>query len=301
MHYAGKGFGWRKNSVNPAADRPAHRLLARKRYALGSYGDLPPPPPLEHASLLPFRGRRIDQGRAGSCVAFAAARGLELGQGANSEAATVVASPLQLYYDGRREEWAGQDAATLPPLEDTGTEPRLMMTALEAEGYVPWDAYPYTDDPIAINKEPPPNVYAQAYSQRGLDWAVVGDVGAARVEHVRQALCARMPVMFGMLLDEAFMGNGGARVATINGNHIVGGHMLAVLAVLDAALLADFGNALGLPHDAREGDILFDNWWGLDWGTKDGYGVLAGSLFGSLWVDDVTVFEAVPPVLRSAS
>lgn len=292
MHHGGKGLGWRRNTVNHALDRPAHRMLARKRAAL------PAQPPLDHANLLNFRGRRIDQGRAGACVAFATARALELGQAANFDAVPVLPSPLQLYYDGRREEWAGQDPANVPPLEDTGTEPRLMMTALEAEGYVSWDTYPYTDDPIAINREPPPNVYAQAYSQRGLDWAVVGDVGLARVERVRQALCARMPVIFGMVLDEAFMRNGGTRITMIDSHRIVGGHMLCVLAVLDAAILADFGNTLGLPADSREGDVLFDNWWGtgVEWGTKDGFGVLSGSLFGGLVVDDVTIFEAVPPV-----
>ncbi len=291
MSRTGKGLGWRPNG--PAAafhSQRAHKLLAMRKMAS-------PLPPLDKPSLLPFRGHRIDQGGAGACVAFATSRSVELYCNAN-ELGRFLPSPLFLYGIGRLEEWAGHDPAIRPPLEDTGTEPHNMMIALAAEGFVSWTAYPYTDDPAAINREPPPNVYEQAFSQRGVDWAVVGDVGSARAERARQSLLARMPFMFGVQVDEAFMDNHGERIATIDGHRLVGGHMLTGLAVLDEGLLAELGNLVQLPQDARPGDILFDNWWGTgkQWGTPDGFGVMAGSLFGSLWVSDVTLFQGVPPV-----
>ena len=99
------------------------------------------------------------------------------------------------------------------------------------------------------------------------------------------------------------MDNHDARITAIDPNRIVGGHMLCVLAVLDDTLLTDYGGPLGLPGDARAGDLLFDNWWGegSEWGTKDGFGVLAGSLFGGHFIDDVTIFQTVPPVLKGAA
>lgn len=293
LHYQGKGLGHRPNA--PGHYTPAHHLLAVRKTKSGL-------PLLAKPSLFEYRGKRIDQGAAGSCVAFASSRNLQLYFASNSMGSDILASPRQLYYDGRREEWAGKDPATVPPLEDTGTEPRLMMQSIQGLGFVPWDACPYSDDPKVIATQPAPSVYEKSYDQRGLQWAIAGEVGRARLARVRQSLQARVPVAFAMQVDEAFMNNHGERVTRVNGLSLVGGHMLAVLAVLDEDLIAKWKGPLGLPSDVKPDDVLIDNWWGLGtgdngWGTKDGLGVLSSDVFVSTWISDVTLIEAAPPML----
>jgi hypothetical protein len=287
---APRGLGWRPNRAGTMVDH-AHRLLAVRK------ADLPLLPPLDRANHIPFRGHRIDQLNASSCVAFATARSTELFCNANN-LGHVLPAPNPLYVNARREEWAGIDPYNIPPLEDIGCEPHLMMTSLEAEGFVQWVDYPYSDDPAVVNREPPPDIYAKAFSQRGARWAVAEEVGQARVERVREALLSRVPVMFGLTVDEPFMDNHGERIAAIDPNRIVGGHMMTVLAVFDDVMLADIASDFGLPDTVRPGDLLVDNWWGTgqQWGTPDGFGLIAGSLFGGPWVGDVTLFQGVRPV-----
>jgi len=273
-----RGLGWRKDRAG--VDKPGHHLLATHRLTSAL-------PPLASPSLVKFRSKRIDQGQAGACVAFALTRGLQLYYDAAGLTAPM-ASPRQLYYDGRREEWAGQDPTTVPPLADTGTEPRLMMQATKSLGYVSWDACPYPTDTEVLNDEaemarivaaqPAPELYESAVDQADLDSARVVLMGQQRIQQVADALKNRMPVIFGMPVDQYFMDNHGATITTINANAILGGHMLAVLEV------------------RPNGDVLFDNWWGNgdQWGSDDGFGLMAGGLFGSSWIDDVYIIKGAP-------
>lgn len=273
-----RGLGWRKDRAG--ADKPGHHLLAKHKATAAL-------PPLASPSLLKFRGSRIDQGQAGACVGFALTRGLQLYYAAAGLTAPL-ASPRQLYYDGRREEWAGQDPTAVPPLTDSGTEPRLMMQATKGLGYVSWGECPYPTDPNVLNDEsemgrivntqPAPELYEHAVDQADFDYARVVLMGQQRVQQVADALQNRMPVIFGMQVDSAFMDNHGGLISNINPMAIGGGHMLAVLEV----------------H--ANGDVLFDNWWGDgdQWGSAEGLGLMSGGLFGSTWIDDVYIIRAAP-------
>jgi hypothetical protein len=285
-------LGWRKN--RPGYDPPAHHLMQAVRSAAKL-------DPLVNASLLPFRGRRQDQFNVGSCWAFATSRAIQLYLAANEGITDFIASQRKLYWDGRIEEYAGQDLSTIPPLTDSGTEPRIGLEAARRLGIVSLTDCPYVGEPGPNNIQPAPELYETAYDARGLQYAAVGP-RARRVQTIADAIKHRIPSEFGMLVDSAFMDNHGERITSINDNQIEGGHMLAPLAVLDSQLIQDFGNALRLPHDTQPGDVLFDNWWGLgdSWGTKDGYGVMAGGLFGSPWIEDVLLIQGVPLVRKVA-
>lgn len=283
-------LGWRPD--RPGIDKPGHHLLMSVKLA-GAFPELPQP------SLFDFRGVRIDQGQAGACVAFFLTRCIQLYQDAHGISAPL-ASPRQLYFDGRREEWAGVAPEMVPPLEDTGTEPRLMMSATQALGYVPWDLCPYTDDPKLINEQPAPELYQRAFDCSGLDYARIQLVGEQAVAQTAQSLRARLPVGFGMKVDRAFMRNTGERITSINPDDLVGGHMLAVLAVLTPELIKVFRSLL--PSTAQPGDLLFDNWWGNGdaWGNDLGLGVLSGAVYGSSVVSDRYIVRAAPALKVAA-
>jgi len=286
-------LGWRKD--RPGEDMPAHHLVRAVQHAKEVA-------PLPNASLLSFRGDRQNQGGVGACWAFARSRAFQLYWQANGMGINVNASQRKLYYDGRLQEYAGQDPETVPPLTDTGTEPRMGDAAVRKLGISLIEDCPYVDSVKANNVQPPPAIYEKAYDSTGMKSAVITDVGSARVQLAASSLIHRLPVEFGMQVDSAFLDNHGERITKIDGNRIEGGHMLAMLAVLDEQLLQDLGNMLGLPEDAQPDDVLFDNWWGLgdSWGTKHGYGVMAGSLFGSNWIADIRSIQAAPLPRKAA-
>lgn len=290
-HFQGKGLGWRKNA--PGNYMQGHHLMAVRKTHNGLDN-------LAKPSLLEFRGTRIDQGGVGSCVAFATTRNMQLWCAANGYQKNFLPAPGPLYYNGRCEEFAGTDPTKVPPMQDTGTEPRLMMTAVQGLGFVPWSVSPYSDDLGYINTQPSPKIYDKSFAQRGLQWAIINEIGRTRLASVKQALRSRMPVSFGMQVDEAWMNNHGERVTKVNGLNLVGEHMMAVLAVLDEELIAQYKGVLGLPSNVQVDDVIVDNWWGLGtgdngWGTKDGFGVISSDVFSSTWLYDFTIFEALPP------
>jgi hypothetical protein len=283
--------GWRKNP--PGTYPKARHVLGSRPSRMGAL------PLLAKPNHFPFRGRRIDQLNANSCVAFDMARRMQLFFAANGQGGVILPSALDMYFKGRAEDYAGTDPDLRPGLRDDGTIPLNMLKAVSAQGFVLEQDYPYSDHPDRIAAEPPASLYVKSYAQHGLRWGHIDELGAARVSRVADALRHRCPVGFGMTVDEAFQENSGQRVTSIDGNRIVGGHMMTVLAVLDAQLIAEFRDSIHLPSDAQPGDILTDQWWGSDWGLPgSGLGVIAGSLFGSPWVDDVSMLEAVPPVLN---
>lgn len=285
-------LGWRKN---PPGEYPKARAVLSTRPA--RMGVLPP---LSKPNLLPFRGTRIDQLNAAACVAFDLTRRLQLYFAANNLGANLLASPLDIYWKGRAEEFAGTDPDERPALLDQGTIPVNALTAIAAEGFALWDDYPYTDDPKRLASEPPASLFVRSYAQHGMQWGHIDEVGSARIDRTKGALLQRCPVGFGITVDEAFMQNAGQRITSINEKYLVGGHMLTVLAVLDADLIRELRDSMPLPADAQAGDVLFDNWWtSTQWGLPGyGFGLMSGDLFGSSWVDDVSMLEAVPPVLN---
>lgn len=296
-------LGWRKN--RPGVDKPAHHLMQAVKRTMQL-------DPLPRASLYEFRGVPQLQLNVGACWAFATSRNIQLFLAANEitdDSGQILkdftASQRKLYYDGRIEEYAGMDPETAAGfISDSGTEPRIGLQAAQRLGIVSLAECPYIGQPGPNNTQPPPVVYENAYDMRDLDYAAVTTAGAQRCADVADALKHRIPSQFGMLVDSAFMDNQGARIASIDGNRIEGGHDIAPLAVMDTGFITDFGNELGLPHDTQPGDVLFDNWWdpgdGSLWGNKRGLGVMSAGLFGSTWISDIYLIQGVPLVRKAA-
>lgn len=273
------GFGWKPNTQDDSHG-PSHVLFAAEPYLL-------PTPDMRAIARDPsLNGYHLDQGAAGSCWGFATTRNLQCFYGARGLAAPL-ASPRFTYWNARNEEYAGQPPVADRKLDDTGTEPRLGLRALSGLGYVAWDDCPYSDDPRIIAARPVDDTYQLAYTQEGLVYASVNTSGRVRVDAVADALRKGFPVQIGMMLDQAFMDWNPSKgpIRSIDTNHLVGRHMMAVLFV---------------DYDAEV--VYLDNQWTLDgvtpWGTPEGFVIVSFTLFGSSVVSDVAAIKFAPALRR---
>jgi hypothetical protein len=245
----------------------------------------------------PFRGPRIYQGRAGACVEFAmtrsrqnyfASRDIEMPLGApafgywNARRRALVARYLDIPRDDGT---VGVDLDSLPLPEDTGCQPLNLLKAEAELGFIPWEKYPYSDDPAFIKQQPPGDLYVDAYSQRGLRYARIEAFGPDRLVVAEAAMRRCLPVKFGIQVDHAYEEHfGEAPIASIDRGDILGGHMQTVARIWKPIVQ-------GFP--AMPKLVQVDNWW-RDWGF-DGYGILTEELFCSELVSHVSIIEHVPP------
>lgn len=255
-----RALGWKKD----AADE---RDYSTTRLIMGVQAQRETP------SLREYRIGRLLQGRAGSCVAQSITRAAhicEVIQSGNPDA--PMPSAQFTYWAGRKQEFAGQDPATVPALDDSGMYPRLAMKATRNVGLLKAELCPY--DWAKVNEELDPELLRHAYDQRGFEYHRI--IVGSRVEQTRDSLLRNRPCIFGIQVDGPFMSvHDDTPISSIDGGDVRGGHMLLALEVLP------------------NGDILFDNWWE-DWGFDDGLGILSASLFESDWVDDVYAVHSVP-------
>lgn len=226
------------------------------------------------ASLKRFRVGRLEQGQAGSCVAHALDRAIDIClRYAFDKLGKPGIEPLKasrrfMYFNARRQESG--------PIVDGGCFPRNAMKAVQQLGYCPESVFPYSDDAAAINEVPPPTAFQQAFDQSNFRYYRVTSTGVARVAEVARALAQGKPVIFGTFADTAMEEWDGKDAidqldpSDPNG----GGHMLCVLEVT-----AD--------------EVITDNWWGDGWG-RNGLAAFTHRLFGSALINDIYVIETAP-------
>ncbi len=270
------GLGWKE-------DRPDPRDLD----AAEKFGG--PATAFTPASMTRFKRGYLYQNGFGACVGFSLARALHMAllaadEAADREMASAMPSPGFLYYNGRRQETVEARAFGEPdkPVTDAGSFPRLVMRAAQTVGFCREQDYPFADFAADTNgypldnRKPPPRAYHSAFDQRNFVFRRITAVGAeARAREVSRALAARMPVIFGMTVDEAFMSNTGPDlIGAVDLARRVGGHMLCV-------------------NDANDDGPGIDNWWGLDW-RDGGEARLTWDLFAQDHVRDLYAIEVVP-------
>ncbi len=256
-----KGLGW----LQDAPDARDHSFGVH-------VGGTAPSGPL---SLLPYRARRLEQDGVSACVAFALTRAIHVCLLAAGHVDAPEPSPLYLYANARFAENAGDDPAKAQPIDDRGSYPRLAMQATRALGFCAERDWPF--EPTLRNTRPKLRCYRRAYDQRNLQFYRIDSSGEERINDLRVALSKNYPVIFGMPVDRAFLDHHGSDpIDVIWIEEIVGGHMMC---------------ALG--HDGA-GQVLFDNWWGNDWGFGDGFGHMTDDLFGSALLGDIYAIQAAP-------
>lgn len=267
---------------------PPEELFGRMRH---------PGHELEAPDHTPFRGPRIFQGKAGACVAFARTRSRNIYYEANGFEGQPLGAPAFSYWNARRRALVaryvgvprddgtrGVDLESLPLPEDTGCQPLNLLKCEEELGFIPWEKYPYSDEPKFIKQQPPGDLYVNAYSQRGLKYARIDPLGPERLVLAEAAMRRRLPVEFGIQVDHAYeQHQGDTPIEAIDPDGILGGHMQTV-AKIWRPIVQGFP---GMPTL-----VQVDNWWA-DWGF-DGYGILTAELFCSPLVSHVSIIEHVP-------
>ena len=266
-----RGKGWLEDARRPE-DQPIGALLATYRTARDAGA----------ASVLRFRKRRMYQGRASACVAFALSRAIHTSlasqlEGETAPSAIPEPSPWHIYYNARMIQHAGKDPKTLPPPLDTGSYPRHAIEAVRRLGFAEWSFAPY--NAMLVNERPPNCAFREAFDQSGLNWYVLDEhTGVSRSQIVAECLRAKpaIPVVFGMPVDQPLEDwKGPSPISSIDLSLKTGNHMLAVEEV------------------RPNGEILFDNWWE-DWGIEDGFGLMTPELFGSSLIRNVYAILPVP-------
>lgn len=227
-------FGYKKSRMQAPL---AHDMLRdRAKYIT----------PLPLPDQTAFVGTIFDQGRAGACTGMGTTGAFDQYQRANGIAEPILASPLFFYQLARLQEYAGEDPATIPPLEDTGAEPDLLCRAANRAGYVSWQACPYPVDPAVlsndaamakiVNAPVAPTLMEQAYDLRGLRWHTI-PVGTGALDMIATAVQHRLAVCTGMFVDTGYMGSAGRVVTAIDTNDPDGGgHYQACVAVSGTVL-----------------------------------------------------------------
>lgn len=244
-------LGWRKNEGPQPSAAP---VLKRHRAVMGL-------PALSSPDVRPFNGPIVDQGQAGSCVAFAGGRQLGLywrAMGLTSE--WVFPSPRLSYPLARLREYAGVKPEFIPPLQDVGCYPALYLAAIQAVGFVRWEDYAYPTDAATlgstskmralVNKHPPADVIALAYDQKGLEFGLYDGPASGRMDWIRECLIHRMAPTFGMQVDENFMNNVGGVVKRIDLTNSLGGHDQCSVAI------------------DEKGNLVVAGSWGRSFGNK---------------------------------
>jgi hypothetical protein len=243
------------------------------------------------ASMIRHVVGALDQQDAGSCVSFALTRAVNMWHRADAERNSLPADEIPLgapgyvYFNARQQEVieAGiRGEATV--VRDAGSYPRLAMRAIQRLGFCPSAAYPYEDALREIRaaraeargeRPPPPTAFRAAHDQAGLRYYRISAFGRDRVAEVARAIAMNCPVVFGMVVDSAFMRNRGERITSVaEDDPSAGGHMMC---------------AFGATID----DVLVVNSWGAGWG-QGGLCRISHDLFGSAIVSDVYALQAAP-------
>lgn len=256
-----RAYGWRPDPSRNTllAPRASDRLKAE-------------PPPPSAVDLRPY-AVQIFQGFQGSCCAhaivlgllvWACARGLLTADMAN------LASRRFVYKIGRAID--GQHG-------DTGMYPSSAFRALQIVGAPAESVYPYDGTQTLadyLDEIPPQSVYQKASDfARSIREHRIFEKGETRFLLVRQALAAKLPVLIGLEVDQAFeAASPGDIIDAPDTLKATGGHALLVVGYRT--------------NPDGSVDYLIRNWWGVDWGDYGDGWVTAGFLDActDVWVID---------------
>lgn len=233
--------------------------------------------PLGSPSHVHVRAPRGFQLTAAACVGFALSRVIYMNLRLQGYPCPVP-SARWIYDEARLQEHAGLAPEDVPDLIDIGCYPHLAFQGVRRKGFVAEKDFPF--DAREIDKKPPPAVATKAYSQKGLKYYRIWDVGADRIEQAERVMVRGHTVMFGMRVDQDFLEHTGSEPVTQVDLDHAAGHGMAVLKV------------------ESDGCILVDNWWQY-WGMSDGTGRISPEVWGHpLIVPDVFVVEAAPEFIQ---
>ena len=151
----------------------------------------------------------------------------------------------------------------------------ISMGTLSSLGTCLESKWPY--DVSAVNVRPTWGAYREAYANKIGAFYSIQSTGDQRIEEIKEALRAQHPVVFGMAIDDAFMGyRGGVMPMPVPGAKPLGGHAMLIVG-----------------YDDSQGALIGRNSWGTWWG-ESGYYRMPYAYLDAAEADDFWVPTAVP-------
>lgn len=203
-----------------------------------------------------------NQSYLSSCVGNAVVGALELLQIKNGVPFNDL-SRLFVYYNSRMMH-KEQD-------QDAGTYIRLAMGTLSSLGACSESKWPY--DPSTVFTRPTWGSYREAYANKIQNYYRIGGTGQQRVDMIKRALEAGNPVVFGVMVDDAFMNTPKDGVVAMpkSPRTAAGGHAMLIVG-----------------YDNTTSTFIVRNSWGTSWGDK-GYCYMPYDYIDSAYGDDFWV------------
>jgi hypothetical protein len=114
-------------------------------------------------------------------------------------------------------------------LNDGGCQPACVVEAGRFEGALSEQAFPFSEDPVLLNRRVSFRELENARNYRIADIAVIEETGDAGVQVIRNALAAGFPIGFGMEVDQSYEALGPNDIYEGPNGPALGGHSQAVV------------------------------------------------------------------------
>jgi C1A family cysteine protease len=176
-------------------------------------------------SMKDFVKKILNQGGLGACTAFGWAGAIAV-MHAIRNGMPVWLSTLFIYYYERLINGTVN--------QDSGADVKDGASVLSTRGAPLESSYPYSDDGQTFKEEPPASLDAEAAKYKVVSPLKV----APKVSHIKAALKAEMPVVFGFLVYSSFEDSETSRTGIVkmpeDGEAMVGGHCVFAIGYTDS-------------------------------------------------------------------
>lgn len=213
--------------------------------------------------MLQFVKAMLNQGELGSCTAFGWTGAVATKHMMKSNKFLLL-SQLYLYYYERVK------LGTVD--EDSGAEVVDGADVLSQRGCPLSESYPYKDDNQTFKNKPPASLDVEAGKYKIVEPLQV----TPAVPHIKAALKAGMPIVFGFMVYKSFESGKTASTGVVTmpkpGEEELGGHCVYAVGYTDSrGKVRSFGNkalVANIGAKAPKNSLICVNSWGERWGDK---------------------------------
>ena len=182
-------------------------------------------------SMLEFVKKILNQGQLGSCTAYGWAGAVALKYAMKTGVAVFLAT-LYIYFYERFLNGTVND--------DSGADVKDGANVLSTRGAPLESSYPYNDDGVAFKNTPPVALDAEAAKYKVVKPLQV----SPQVPHLKAALKAGMPIIFGFMVYDSFESSSTASTGVVTmptpDEQMLGGHCVFAIGYTDSAGTAKF-------------------------------------------------------------
>lgn len=160
---------------------------------------------------------------------------------------------------------------------DAGTRIRLACKAMQRRGIPDEKYWPFSSNPMKVNKQPGPEATMRAHPRSGGSYVSISDSGGGRTQAVRAAISSGFPVVFGTRVNRDFQARNGPLYIGPPPGETIGGHAMVLI---------------GYKVDEIHG-MVFEilNSWGRNWRAMGRAWITEGYLCSNLTRDLTIIYN----------